>query len=132
MYCTHCGTRNEDSYSHCIQCGTKLVAVPVSAPPPPPPLLPSVTRANSLWAVWSMILGILSFCCFSLLTAIPAVILGHKARREIEASDPPLGGEGMATAGLVLGYVNIVLSILLILMLLLIGTFFPSGRNWSY
>lgn len=42
MYCTKCGTRNDDSATTCIQCGTSLrpaafgsPAVPSATPPPP-------------------------------------------------------------------------------------------------
>ena len=52
-------------------------------------------------ALWSLILGFLSFGC-GLLTAIPAVILGHLARAQIKRTGER--GDGMAIAGLVLGY----------------------------
>lgn len=65
-------------------------------------------------AIWSLVLGISSLTCFGILTAIPAVICGHKAQSQIKASGGMLHGAGMALAGLILGYVTIGLSIIMI------------------
>ncbi|WP_225882214.1 DUF1707 and DUF4190 domain-containing protein [Streptomyces aureocirculatus] len=48
-------------------------------------------------------------------TAVPAVILGHMARSEIRRTHE--GGDGMAVAGLVLGYLSIVGWALLLLLI---------------
>jgi DNA-directed RNA polymerase subunit RPC12/RpoP len=57
----------------------------------------------SSYAVWSMWLGIATFpTC--LLTSIPAIICGHIAKSQIKKSNGNLRGNGMATAGLILGY----------------------------
>ena len=65
-------------------------------------------------ATASLILGILSLLCFGLLTGLPAIILGHISRGNIEQSRGRLTGAGMALAGLILGYVSIVSTILII------------------
>ncbi len=72
-------------------------------------------------ALWSMILGILSFSImyFGLLTAIPAIILGYVAKNKIKKSDGKLIGTGMANAGLILGYINIIASIIIIVLFFL-------------
>jgi type II secretory pathway pseudopilin PulG len=54
-----------------------------------------------------MILGICSFF-FSILTGIPAIIFGHLAKTEIRQSRGRLQGDGMALAGLILGYLSVV------------------------
>jgi len=54
-----------------------------------------------------MILGILSMLCFSFLTGIPAIILGHISRSNIRKSMGRLKGDGMALAGLVMGYISV-------------------------
>jgi hypothetical protein len=52
------------------------------------------------------------------LGAVPAVVLGTSARREIRASDGRIRGEGWAYAGLILGWLQIgVLSLFLVLFL---------------
>jgi hypothetical protein len=65
--------------------------------------------ANSL-AVASMVLG-LATPLFGL-TAIPAVILGHKARRQIRYTGER--GSGMALTGLIIGWAAIGLFVLLV------------------
>ena len=52
----------------------------------------------------SLICGLLSITLVPLLAAIPAIICGHLARGSIRKSAGRLTGDGMAVAGLVLGY----------------------------
>ena len=97
---------------------------PVPAPAPaslPPPAAPAAaiptaapTAPTAPSALWSLILGILSFLCGGFITAIPAIICGHVGRSAIRKSNGALGGGGMAMAGLVLGYIALVLNILII------------------
>ena len=61
-----------------------------------------------------MILGILGPLCCGIFTAIPALILGIMARKEIDASGGSQSGRGMAIAGIILGIVGIVLSLAII------------------
>ena len=61
-----------------------------------------------------MILGILGPLCCGIFTAIPALILGIMARKEIDASGGNQTGRGMAIAGIILGIVGIIVSILMI------------------
>jgi hypothetical protein len=59
-----------------------------------------------------MILGILGLLCFWGVAGVPAVILGHLSKADIKKSAGRLQGEGMATAGLITGYVSIGLGVL--------------------
>jgi type II secretory pathway pseudopilin PulG len=55
-----------------------------------------------------MVLGIASFVlCLSFFTGIPAVIVGHISRSKIKKSGGRLKGDGMALAGLILGYISL-------------------------
>src|SRR4051812_43510939 len=85
--------------------------------PPPPPVpgvpAPAQPRTESL-AITSLILGILSLTCMLCLTGVPAIICGHIARGRIEKSSGTLGGAGMALAGLIMGYLSLLLSLLII------------------
>src|SRR5206468_10586341 len=80
--------------------------------PPPPSSAPSVAPSTAPAAIWSLVLAILSFTCGSLLTAIPAVICGHVALSKIRKSGGALRGKRIATAGLILGYLALVLGIM--------------------
>jgi hypothetical protein len=92
---------------------------PQAAAPPPPPsypppgaYMPSQQQEGS--AVTAMVLGILSFVICPIVLAIPAIVLGTRSRRLIDASGGALGGRGMATAGFTLGIVNLCLLVPLI------------------
>ncbi|WP_344632810.1 DUF1707 and DUF4190 domain-containing protein [Streptomyces glaucosporus] len=80
-------------------------AVPRTFLPPPPQTNNSATAA--------LICGVLT--PFYGVTAIPAVILGHKARAEIRRTGEK--GDGLAMAGLVLGWLAIGFFALLVLVL---------------
>lgn len=60
-------------------------------------------------AVASLVCGILSIfmCYINALVAIPAVICGHMALKQIHNSPVPMAGRGMAIAGLVTGYIGL-------------------------
>ena len=103
-YCPKCGFGMDDTSRFCSACGADTATAAPSVLPPPPPLVNAPTSGKALA---SMILGICSFF-FSVLTGIPAVILGHLAHAEIRRSAGRLQGEGMALAGLILGYVSVV------------------------
>jgi hypothetical protein len=82
------------------------------APQPPPSPLPQPVPRTAPTAIWSLVLAILSFTCGWLFTAIPAVIFGHIARSKIRKSGGALRGKGIATAGLILGYIALVLGVM--------------------
>ena len=86
--------------------------MPDETPPIPPPTVPQTVPHTPAVAIWSLILAVLSFTCGWLFTAIPAVICGHIARSKIRKSGGALGGKGIATAGLILGYIALVLCIM--------------------
>jgi len=94
------------------------------APPVANPVAPAVgggvqlSPPTSGLAIASMVCGILSlfFCfCGGMLLGIPAVICGHMALgqtgSESPGMPPRMGGRGMAIAGLIMGYIGILLII---------------------
>jgi hypothetical protein len=74
----------------------------------------------------SLVLGLVFACGIG---SILALVFGHQAKNEIEASNGTQGGEGMATAGIVLGWVGVGLAILYLVIWigLLGGGLFLSG-----
>jgi len=80
-------------------------------PTSPPSVNPP--KQNSL-AFTSLILGCCSLIGFCL-TGIPAIILGHKAQKQIKLSNGSQTGAGLALTGLILGYLFTCLSIIPIL-----------------
>ena len=109
-------------------------STPPGYPPPPPNFQtpygqqPGLVAPNNRFAIPALILGILSItglCCYGVggpLLGIPAIILGHIAKREIRESAGAQGGQGLAQAGFITGIVGSVLGVLgFIVVILFIG-----------
>lgn len=69
-------------------------------------------------AIWSVVLGILSMppFPFGFLTGIPAVLCGNKALNIIEKDAHR--GKGLAWTGIIMGYLSILLTVILIILIL--------------
>jgi hypothetical protein len=78
----------------------------------PHPNLPPQTTQTSNLAVVSMVAGILTWILIPLLGAIVAIVTGHMARRDIRENQGHLEGNGLATAGLILGNIQIVVVVI--------------------
>ena len=89
------------------------------------------TGTSSL-AVVSLVFGILAWCVLPFVGAIVAIICGHLARSEIRRSPPDARteGDGMAVAGLVLGYVQLLLGVLLMFVVIAALIFGFALSNW--
>jgi hypothetical protein len=91
---------------------------------------------SSTMAIISLIAGILGLTFIPIIGSIVALILGYMAKNEIRASGGALSGDGMATAGIILGWVGMVF---LCLGLCLAGVFvllpaclIPLGLSTDY
>jgi hypothetical protein len=67
-------------------------------------------------AVATLVLGILSTTILWVFAGIPAIVLGHMSRKAIRRSMGRLKGEGLALAGLVMGYVSVAISAAVIIL----------------
>ena len=97
MNCPFCSELLADGSQFCTKCGKPLAgyaALPVPAGPP----------QTSGKAIGSLICGLFAWL-FPI--SLGAVVLGHWALSEIRQSAGRLKGQGLATAGLVLGYMGI-------------------------
>lgn len=74
-------------------------------------------------------MAILGWTLIPVVGGIIAVITGHMAKKEIRQSGGLLGGEGVSTAGLILGYLNLALGLCVCLALLLFPALFAG--IWS-
>ncbi len=121
MSCSNCGAENPDNVRFCHNCGRPLTAEaavmfqPAGAAPQPPAY--TGPQENSGKAIASLMLGIFALPLnILLLPGISAVVLGHLALGQIKRSAGRLKGQGMAIAGLVMGYLSIaVIPIMLII-----------------
>lgn len=78
---------------------------PYSQPPSYSPVLPTSTLA-----IVSLIAGILGFAGFPIIGSIIAIVTGMMARQETRSEPPRASGDGMATAGIVMGWIQIALA----------------------
>lgn len=69
-------------------------------------------QVTSAWSIISLISGIANFVGFPFWGAVVALITGYVAKSEIEKGHGRLGGERLAKAGLILGWVGIGLGLL--------------------
>jgi type IV pilus assembly protein PilA len=136
MFCFKCGANMPDTATACPQCGAPAQNAPSSPPPAAGVMAPGPASSMSPRmsapltpagygqepktdgkATASMILGVLSITCFWILAGIPAIILGHMSKSSIAKSMGRLKGDGMATAGLVMGYLSTVVGLPMILII---------------
>lgn len=105
----HVGTATEDS---------------MSVPP----------RQSNALAVVSLIAGICSWTVLPGVAALVAIITGHLARAEIRRSAGEQDGDGMALAGLIMGWLNILAAVglvaILIFAMVAAGADAKPGLRW--
>jgi hypothetical protein len=91
-----------------------------SAPPPAPNVyVPTPTKPTSNTAIVALVAGLLSWILLPFVASVVAIIAGHMARSEIRRSNGALDGDGLALAGMVLGYVQIALALVAIIAVFL-------------
>ncbi|MFH1524728.1 MAG: DUF4190 domain-containing protein [Chloroflexota bacterium] len=96
--------------------------------------LPPAGPRTSTTALISLIGGIAGWTVLPFLGSIVAIITGHMAKSEIKKSAGTVAGNGLATAGLILGYVSIAFGVCLICVFVLlpilgIGLSIPFMNN---
>jgi hypothetical protein len=92
--------------------------LPVGRPAFTSPVLAAPRAKTNVLAVTSLACGVGQFM-FGPLATIPAIVLGHMARREIKRTGEQ--GAGMALAGLLLGWGAVILLVALITILLVVA-----------
>ena len=91
---------------------------------PPPGYGGAQPQSNSVMAIISLVTGILGvLCCGSFVFSIAALILGFLGRKEINESGGMKKGAGMATAGIVLGGIGLVISLAWTVLWITTGSF---------
>ena len=90
-------------------------------PPTPPPAAPAASpgRQTNVLAIVSLVSGLLGWTLLPWLGSLAAVITGHMARAEIRRNPDTMEGDGLAIAGLVLGWAMILFTVLGILLAVL-------------
>ena len=71
----------------------------------------STEPPTNTMAVISMIAGILGLTVVPVLGSIVALVVGYMARKEIRESNGGQGGDGIAVAGIVMGWISVGLAV---------------------
>jgi hypothetical protein len=82
--------------------------------------LPSPSRQTSVAAVVSLIFGILGWTLVPFIGSIVAIVSGHMARSQIRQAQGSMDGDGLAVAGLVMGYLMIGLAIFSVIAIIML------------
>ncbi|MGH8971665.1 MAG: DUF4190 domain-containing protein [Acidimicrobiia bacterium] len=120
--CPHCGQDVSPRAASCPACGE-----PGPAAPRPGTLAGAVTAAARTdgYAIASIACSAAAFFGAFIVGSIAGVVFGRMAQARI-AADPTLQGEGLAQAGIILGWVGVVVGGLFLVFVL---TLF-SGFLW--
>jgi type IV pilus assembly protein PilA len=111
--CSRCAASVQEGVSFCPTCGNGLSGIPapmarLSPLSPAIPVAYTGPQETSGKATASLICGILAYVILPFLAAIPAIILGHLALSDIKKTAGRLKGNGLAIAGMVMGYAQVV------------------------
>jgi hypothetical protein len=79
----------------------------------------NTTIRTSNLAVISLVSGILGWTILPWVASLVAIVTGHMARAEIRRSAGAMEGDGLAVAGLVLGYAMVVISFIGLMLIIL-------------
>jgi hypothetical protein len=91
---------------------------------------PMIQPKTSGLAIASLVCGITAWTILPIfLNAIAAVITGSMAKKEIRESNGTISGSSMATAGLILGWVQIAFAVVAILVITVLAISAPSLVN---
>jgi hypothetical protein len=81
---------------------------------------------TSTMATISLIAGILGFFALPVVASIVAIWTGYEARKETRSVPPRASGDGMATAGIIMGWIQIGLAVIGICCLIAYFGFFAA------
>ena len=87
---------------------------------------PPVEPQNSGLAIGSLIAGIAGLFILPIAGGIVGLILGYMAKKQIRESGGTLKGGGMATAGVILGWIEVALPVLAICVIVILALMGPA------
>jgi hypothetical protein len=97
-----------------------------------PPVIDADVLPTSTLAIVSLVSAILGFTFVPVIGTIVALITGYMARNETRSMPPKFSGDGLATAGIIMGWVQVGLFVIGICCMIayfvfIVGIFAASG-----
>ena len=84
-----------------------------------------VAPSTNGFAIASLILSISGFVLLGIVGSVLGVIFGHVAQGQIKRAVPPQEGQGLASAGTIMGYIGIGLNLILLIGILIFVFLIP-------
>jgi hypothetical protein len=101
--CPRCTREIQDAAIKCRYCARWLVSPPAGLEPVPSQIVIRQSTTSGM-AIASMVMGLLWVYWIG---SVLAICFGYAAKREIRRNPGRIEGQGMATAGIVLGWIGI-------------------------
>jgi hypothetical protein len=92
-----------------------------------PPRIEDAMLPSSTLAIVSLVSALLGFTLFPVVGGIVAIITTYMARNETRSFPPKASGDSMATAGIVMGWVQVAL---LVVGICCLAVWFLFGLGW--
>ena len=84
-------------------------------------IIDSEPKRTSVWAVVSLIAGIANYIGFFFFGAVIALITGYVAKNEISDGNGQIEGERLASAGVILGWIGLGISLLAVCLIIAVA-----------
>jgi MFS family permease len=121
-FCANCGHDLSPAAIACPNCGHPGPAAGTTFVPTVP------SNRTEGFAIASLVCGIVGFFAVPIVGAVLAIVFGKTARKRI-TQDQNLGGDEMARAGIIIGWIGVVMGIIAILFFIALGL---SLRNSNF
>ncbi len=111
--CSFCTEENYDNAVYCRYCGESLSDLAFQKPGYNHSMMKPKTSGMAIASLVCSLVGLL--CCYFVLPVL-GIIFGFVAMNEINKSDGMIQGNGMAIAGLIIGFLGIIVDVIVILI----------------
>ena len=94
-----------------------------------------MSRQTSTTAIVSLVGGLLGWTLLPLIGSLVAIVTGHIARAEIRRNPETIEGDGLAVAGLLLGYAAVAIAVASVIALIVffggLAALIALASHWS-
>ena len=106
MVCPYCNTPAENGSAFCTACGAKLAEPTAKAVPTQSQKQAAPAPKTAGLAIASLVLSLVGIFCAGLVCGVLGIVFGCASFPKIRAQQ--LGGKNLATAGIVIGIVDVI------------------------